>query len=131
MAMSKAAEFAKLLKDRAEAKKPGSRKRPKSVPCYAPEPEPPSSGKPVAAGVSKLLRLKAELRAMRDRAEKAEAALAAVEKVKATNTRVFRLNQEIARLRADRPLKLRRARQRIAELEAENARLRERLRKCR
>jgi hypothetical protein len=89
--MNKVQAFAKALKDR-KAGKSGSKIEPDL-------PEPTPYCEPVAS-VSKMQLLKAELRVMRERAEQAEAALAAVEKVKRDNAKIWRLNQEIARLRA-------------------------------
>ena len=56
----------------------------------------------VPAGVSRLERLKGELRSANERADKAEAALAAVTKAEAVTGEVWRLNQQIARLRGSR-----------------------------
>ena len=107
----------------------------------APAPPSPRNGDP--AGGSRLDRLKVELRSAIARAEKAEAELAAVERVKKVNGEIWRLNQEIARLRAAalrrqqkprrlastpdaRPMRqLTAAWKRIEALEAENMKLRD------
>jgi chromosome segregation ATPase len=136
--MSKAGEFAAKLKARKNPRTGKTRNDP-------PAPGPPCDSGPVVQ--SKLQRLKAELRAARERAGRAEAALAAIDRVNESHERIFRLNQTIARLRAaaGRPRKRRqeaaevirthqkhfaerrRLWKRIEELEAENAALRKQL----
>ena len=77
---------------------PGRRRGPRAAPRPARH-RPRLPCVKAAAGVSRLERLKAELGDANERADKAEAALAAANKVEAVNGEVWRLNQQIARPR--------------------------------
>ena len=90
--MNKIQAFAAALKARKNPRPRTGRNDPP-----APASPIPRNGDP--AGASRLNKVRAELVKANARADRAEAALAAVEKVKAENAKVHRLNQELARIR--------------------------------
>jgi hypothetical protein len=89
--VNKIQQFAADLK----ARKGVGKRTPRNVPAHA-----PPTGACVLRGSSTIERLKVELRSARERADKAETALAAVHHVEKVNAQVWRLNQQIVRLRA-------------------------------